>query len=361
MNRVNLKKRETCGFYAHRSEDICHKSKQNLQVEKASAMAHNICYSVYPNREDFKASNIVSLMVVNILISLLSISANSFLIYAIIKTRQTDRISSQFILCLSVSDCCVGIILQPIVILLLTDFAEVHNCALELTAQFLSYTFPQISGVMIVIIAFDRFLHMKYLNQYSTYMTKRRGGLLVAINVMLAFFIASCSLAASLHGKFFIFNTVLVGIEVSVAIVCIVIYMFTYRIVHQQTDQMRKEQLNMKILSPDASKNVPKQDLKLAKTLVFVLTVYSICYLPYLILGLVWSYYQYYKGDQVSQTLEILVWWSFILVYLNSSFNAIIFSARNKHILRLLRKVLCKARGTDLDQQTSEIRLTSDG
>ena len=321
-------------------------------------MADNICYSVYPNRDNFTTSNFISLTAANISVSLLNMFTNSFLIYAIIKTRQTHKISYQFILCLSISDCCVGLIVQPTVILILTYFAEIHNCALELAAQFLSYIFPQVSGVMILIIAFDRFLHMKYLNEYSTYMTRKKAGLLITTNIVLACFIASCSLFASLRRTFFIFNAVLVGIEASVAVACFILYMFTYLIVHQHTNQMRQKQLEINILSPEITKNAPKQDLKLAKTLVFILAVLSMCYFPYLILGLVWSYYKYYKGAQESKTLDILVWWSFILVYFNSSLNAIIFSARNTRILRLLRKLLGLRGNINFDH--SDVRLTTD-
>ena len=323
-------------------------------------MADNLCYSVYPSRASFTASNTISLAAANIFVNLLNILTNCFLICALIKTRQTKKISSQFILCLSISDCCVGLILQPMVILLLTYFVKDRNCALEMTAEFLSYVFPQISGVMIMIVALDRFLHMKHLNQYSLYMTRKRGSLLVVTNVVVALCIASCSLVASLYGKFFIFNAILVGVDASVVIAIYVFYTITYRTIHRHLDQMREEQLQINILSPHITKNIPKHDLELAKTMVFILTALSICYLPYFILGLIWSYYHHYKEAQAIPTLNILVWWSFILVYLNSSLNAIIFSARNKRISLLLRKVLCRRKGANYDQPITDIRSSSD-
>ena len=324
-------------------------------------MEGNICHSVYPNTNTFAASNFKSLplVVTNIFVSLLNFFTNSFLIYAIIKTRQTEKISYQFILCLSVSDCCVGIILQPMTIILQTYFTEVQSCALELTAQFLSYIFPQISGVMIMIIAFDRFIHMKFLNKYSAYVTKKNAGTLVALNMVLAFFIGSCSLVASLNKNFFIFNAVLVSIDATVAVATYVFYAFTYNTVRQHANQMRQQQRERKVSSPGVTKKTPKHDLQLAKTVVVILTALSISYLPYFIFGLLWSYYQYYSKAGASQTLGIMVWWSFILVYFNSSLNAIILLARNKKILQLLRKGLCWRNANGFEQSlTPEIMET---
>ena len=306
-------------------------------------MVEHICQTVAPSRENFTPVNSISLTAANTTVCAMNILTNSFLIYAIIKTSKRGDIYSKFILCLSISDCCVGIIVQPMGIMLLTYFAE-HNCEAELAAQFVAYIFSQISFVMIMIVAFDRFLHMKYLHRYPIYMTEKRAKLLVAINVMLAFCIASCSVVASLHRKFVIFNVILVVIDAFVVTATYVFYAFTYMTVYQHTVQMRNEQLETRNVLPFTTKSVPKHNLELAKTIFFIFTAVTICYLPYFVLGLVWSYYNYphSKRIQLHQTLDILVWWSFIFTHLNSTLNTIILSARNKRIVRLLKDMLLR-------------------
>eukprot|EP00794_Sanderia_malayensis_P007459 gene7459-8281_t len=322
--------------------------------------ATNSCQSVYPSRQGFGETRLALLLTCNVVVTLLNIIVNIFLIFALKATNQLRNLSCKLIACLSLSDICVGLVLQNVVSVLLTAFkSENGNCTVELVSQFLSYTFPQISGVMIMIIALDRWVHMKFLNKYSSMMNQRTACFMILGNVVFALGIAIVSVVASVYKKFFLFNAVLIIMDSIVILLIYVAYIFTFRSVRAHMKGMRRRakendrvedyhraQSTTPALATTAaaagaiSKKVDKRDAQLAKTMVLILTSLTVCYIPYFVVGLYWSYVRYYKNTMTSLALDTLVWVSFLLVYMNSSLNAIIFILRNKQMRRLLKGLL---------------------
>lgn len=304
------------------------------------------CQSVFPSRADLRDSSFAFLTSANVILTVLNIGVNIFLIYALSSTKQLKKISCRLIMYLSLSDICVGLLVQNPVTVLLTLFKKNSNCPLELTGQSTSYIFPQISGVMIMIIAIDRWLHMKFLNRYSSLMNKRRAHLMVLANVCLALLIAAASVLASLYDFFFIFNAILVVTDVSVVVVIYISYVSTFKSVRTQLASIRKrnKETNNRLESSSAEKSTlrkkPKKlDTELAKTMIFILTSLTVCYLPYFIVGLYWSYIRYQEKSKTGEALDTVLWCCFILVYLNSTLNAAIFIKRNKKAYGLLKNI----------------------
>ena len=86
-------------------------------------------------------------------------------------------------------------------------------------------------------------------------------------------------------------------------------------------------------------KKPKKLDTELAKTMIFILTSLTVCYLPYFIVGLYWSYIRYQEKSKTGEALDTVLWCCFILVYLNSTLNAAIFIKRNKKAYGLLKNI----------------------
>ena len=336
------------------------------------------CQTIYPSRENFSNAIMNALAGGNILVAITNISLNAFLIYALSTTKQLRKLSSRLILYLSLSDCCVGAVLQPIVTVILLRYKNERNCSIELLAQFIALTFAQFSGVQIMIIAIDRFLRMKYLNQHRKYMTRRRAALMVFCNGCLSIGFAVSSVVAGVHEQFYIFNVVLASIDSFIVVMIFVIYTFTYLSVHHHISQARKreKQRNNEVKlskmsktskisnsSVAASKPKARADSALAKTMVFILASLAICYVPYLVLGVTWTYLRFEKATvsrKFMSTLAALTWWSFILVHLNSSINALIFVTRNTKTMQLLRTVTSRSKNvSETTPSTSELSIDS--
>ena len=117
---------------------------------------------------------LVSLRTINSVLALLNISANSFLIFALKKTRQTESISLQLICLMSVSDLMTGVGALSLTNILLWGEDESY-CYIRNLTQFVHILFAGFSIWTVFLVALDRFLHMKFLLRYPIIMTKRRG------------------------------------------------------------------------------------------------------------------------------------------------------------------------------------------
>ena len=131
---------------------------------------------------------IVSLIqIYNITINILNVVGNGLLIWALRRTKQTKTISFQFIMIMSFSDLTSGIwCLSSLTLVVHEEYRRF--CSLTLSTQAVMTVCNYFSGSMVFLIALDRYLHMKYLEQYSRQFTKRRGHFLIIAFLLLAFF-----------------------------------------------------------------------------------------------------------------------------------------------------------------------------
>ena len=134
-----------------------------------------------------------AIITIDVILTILNIFVNVVLIYALKAKDQLKSVSYRLIAFLSFSDICFGLMLQALVWIHLGVLRDIESCALKLSAQFLTYAFSQISVFMFLIIAFDRWLHMKYLNKYTALMNWRRASFMIIGSVFFSFINASGS------------------------------------------------------------------------------------------------------------------------------------------------------------------------
>ncbi len=302
------------------------------------------------------ASALSAILATNIILAILNPIVNIVLIYALKATDQLRSISCRLIACLSVSDICIAVILQNLLSITVIAFKDEQNCVLELSGQFFAFIFPQISGVMMLIIALDRWLHMKYLSKYAIIVNWKRASFMIVTNVIIALVIAVCSIFASIYNKFFIFNIILVVTDFSVIVFTYIAYILTFRSVRKQAKSIRKrnqdDTSSYPAISSDISKKTRKRDAELAKTMIFILTSLTFGYVPYFVVGLYWSYLRYHRYTATSSSLDASVWCCFLFVYILPSLNAIIFIRRNKKAYRWLKRRLGAASSPEVSPTT---------
>lgn len=120
---------------------------------------------------------LISFLILNCIVSSLNFFGNAFLIFALRKTHQTKTVSFKFVLFMSISDLTTGLVgISLVNVVILIGF---HSSCLLLAimSAFLSLS-NSFSLLMIVLIAFDRYLHMTYLERYQSHMNNRRGYLM---------------------------------------------------------------------------------------------------------------------------------------------------------------------------------------
>ena len=133
---------------------------------------------------------IVKFLLITMLPLLLDVSTvllNGLIAYVLKRHKKTDIMTFWFIYCLSISDIFVGVaglIHESMWLIWSLGFRNSSLSLMHTYAFKLQYYFFDISLQLIVIIAVDRYIHMKYLKKYRGIMTRFRARLIMLFSIV---------------------------------------------------------------------------------------------------------------------------------------------------------------------------------
>ena len=267
---------------------------------------------------------IVSLIqIYNITINILNVVGNALLIWALRRTKQTKTISFQFIMIMSFSDLTIGVLCLPFLTLVLYDEYQKY-CWLMLLIQTVLSSCNYFSGSMVFLIALDRYLHMKYLEQYSRQFTKRRGHFLIIAFVFLALF---SSIVFILPLSHVIYSTL-----VATCFVINMIFSTSIIILYHKALSTLKRKAHM------ITSSLINKDRTLGKAAKRISLCIIVLSGPIIICSII---------DGVNMRLSVIdpsvmavcIWFAYITFLGNGFCSSFIFISQNTPIKRFLRKV----------------------
>ncbi len=266
------------------------------------------------------------------IIAISNVVVNSFLIQALRKLKKLSTISFKYILLLSISDICLGITWVAYLCMLYTTFNGIKWIILTI-ANILMYFFATFSLSMVVVIALDRYIHMKFSVKYNTIVTKRRAVITVVSVVLILVFQVALLLSARILGFFFIVQLALNITGITCIIVVFMLYVKAYRFLRAQIERMN---IDKSMPRPSTAPKRRNPSREVSRSIFWIFTSLLICYTPFCIFTAV-SHYGHRNDEKLIVHLEYA---SFCLVNANSSFNAIILIALNRDLKRHLYNVL---------------------
>ena len=310
----------------------------------------------FPYQKELPNRHIAALVTVNTIISLINIAINSFLCFAIFRLKLLKTISYRLVLFLTISDLCIATIEQP---LATSGYLHAYHGAkraykLQLVIQFGAFSLCQFSGIMIVIMAIDRYLHMKYLNRYNTVMSNKRAYILISINLLSSLMCGISYTLSSVYGFFFYMNTVLLFIDLTVLLSSFFIYLRAFMTLrsHVASSEIASAR------SQSKGTTTRRADLQFMKGILLIMLSLSFCYMPYFILGIYISFLRR-AGDSVSLSLTIALYWTMEIVFLAPSMNALIFFMFSKKLKDYLFEKIKRRQPETTQQMTSKITGTN--
>lgn len=296
----------------------------------------------------FSYAELIAIMTINTTIGVSNIVLNGFLVYASMHLKLVTSVSYKFMMFLSMSDVCIGVLQLGIQ---MVPFANRSmRDVLNLVMQFFNYLFCAFSAFMIMLISLDRFFHMAYLTKYNTVMNKTRSNQLILFNVLLTFANATFMTIASITGSYFIYHPIFTTLYLFVISLTSILYIASYKAIRNRTAV-----LNLNQTAHEAAKGRRSRDVEraFAKATMFVLISLVICYVPNHSLLLARSIMHH--NDQLAEGMFLYVLlWAIIGSYANGTLNAlalIIFSKRlRRFTMRCLKfRFLVVAVGTESD------------
>ena len=266
---------------------------------------------------------ITLIQIYNILIGALNISGNSTLIWALRRTRQTKSSSFQFILIMSYSDLTTGII-GLVFLPLIFAYHHQSSCWQMLTIQFALFTCNFFSVFMLLLIALDRYLHMKYLEMYSLIVTKKRGYYAIIVSVLLAMSISAVPFL-QISEQYHMLTQFISELFMSILLVSVIVmYYAALRALRRNAHQLTGSIIDRNRSLGRAAKRISICILVLSAPLAVLVFLDNAGFLKTLL-------------DAAAVNSCILVGYA---TFLGNGFcSSIIFISQNRPIKRLLRRI----------------------
>ncbi len=237
--------------------------------------------------------------------AVLNVLSNSILLYSVWKLKLQNRPIYKLIIIMTVSDLLTGIVVLPLTMY----FFWIPNCFASIyIIQPLYFFQVAFANCMIVLVAIDRFLHMKYLLRYGSIMSNQKSNILIAGSAFVSSVAAGLSVLASVKDLIF-------QVYLSITIVGGVIFSFTallyFKAFKAVRNRVRCSQLTTANERPDA---------RFLRAALLVTLSLVVCYVPALIMGCVRMFKKFYKHretdyvDDLAFTIACsgISWYSFL-------------------------------------------------
>ena len=271
---------------------------------------------------------LISLTIVNLLVSPLTIFLNILVILAVKTTRQLRNKYNALLACLAGTDIMTGALGQPLfiaeLIYRLTGSPASEFCIIPHAARSLGRISALISLQHLALISIERYIWIKFPVKYDSFVTKRRfiGSVLLAWSLV---FLATLSSFYKYSFLERLLHSFAILLAISILIFC--------RIASYH--EARKRIAN--ITTQYAKARFLKEKKALTTTSI-VIGLVLLCYLPIML-------FRIFLGSFLTSLNAFLAVESLMLTLAlsNSVFNPLIYCARNMQYRRALKKLLCRA------------------
>ena len=293
---------------------------------------------------------------VNIVLCAMGIYINSVFIHALRKLKKLNKAPFRFFLCLSISDCLFCMLEIPCQWL-----SWDHQLNLSLLFQILLAIWDFcwfLSPIFMLLIAFDRLIHMKNLQQYQAIMTKKRSYIMIVIAIIIALQISvSTILFFHLSSKHWsalsIYQHVVISLLLVMSSIILILYTWTYirvkkRVADSTNFQSSSGQGNVSNTNnteedraaDPAPSTARAQDDNVARAMISVLIFFVLFCYPDIILRLVWLVYSEIETESLSVMFDAKLAYTRPAYILNCSMNAILLMYFCPDIRRYLPRVV---------------------
>ena len=266
----------------------------------------------------------------NIPLSFMAIVGNILIIIALQKPSSLHPPSKLLLGCLASADLCVGLIIQPLYVILLMSSEHYKRCYyVQLIFLASSTTFCLLSLETLTSISVDRLLALMLGLRYRQVVTLRRAWVLIAF-----IWLNNIAILAPL---FFNAN-IYVQLNIIEVILCVIIstccYSKIYLRLHQHQAQVQDPVHQGQLNGGGIGINVARYK-KTVSSALWVQTVCLVCYVPF---GLTQAVFV--VTGLVTPSLSLAMFVTFLIVLLNSSLNPFLYCWKMREIRQAVKDTI---------------------
>ena len=273
--------------------------------------------------------------VFNSFLSITAIIFNCVTIKAVTTTSSLPKTLRTLLLSLAVSDLAVGLLAQPLNIVLLFKWLQMNatngpTCPTYTTFIFIGILFSAASFFGVMALSVDRFLAIHFHLRYEELVTHKR-----VVSTVISLWVFSAILSSFTVS--FSWNTtsaIFAPIGVSCLVISAVLYCKICFVVRRHKSQIHVVQIQQVEQDTEAVANLAVSR-KSAAGAFYVYVVFLICYLPQFC-----SFVAASASSGPNTAIKIFTMSSWTVVFLNSSLNPIVYCWNMRHIRRAILSVL---------------------
>ncbi len=291
---------------------------------------------------DVPQVHLTSWGVVSAILSPLVILFNVLLIMAMKKTGDTKSITANYIIIMSVSDIGIGLIVMPMIFAMVTSESARTSCSFQSATQFFAFAVGYTSFLLLIAIAVDRYIRMTLLTKYESVMNTFRMKCTVVGIVIVSFSFALLTVF------YLSFPMHMAAVSMNVTFISVIYIVYTsmlcrldkQAIPSTPPSSLKEKSRGRSLIRKRRSRR--KRDIAVTKTVKILLGTIFIMYMPYNIISSIWTYYKFYKKENPGLFLNVSVFWTYIVLFLNSVANVFVYAHGNgkirKYVVSFVRK-----------------------
>ena len=283
-----------------------------------STINEEICITSYSGKKYLTDYQRYFMILFDVLLFLANLLANVAVLVTLLYTKLLHNTSFMLLFYLSVSDCCLACITQPLFAVLIGQFFNQPYCNFEIILQFSAILFTRTSGYTIAVIGFDRYARMRFLNRYAEIISKAKMYCLLAVVTALSICQSSFYVLGTKMNIFIDFRRIAVVIDFIMAFAVLLFHALTIRALRNH----RKNVNNNKLL-----KDVDKAVTSLASKILFTIVMF---YSIYVLTSVLHFLFDKKVSGLTKSWLNFALIFSYLIVYCNSLVNALLFLTMNK-------------------------------
>lgn len=291
------------------------------------------CFTLF-TPEAVQNTHGIFLMTFYLVVTLLIVFSNAIMMVALWKTNRRLTTAQQLFFTLCVMDLCVGVFFLPLQIYMI-HIAEMQDCSLIMVQAFISIFFTFMAGHILLIIIIHRFCIVVN-NEFCKKFIGIRN---IRLCFVVAFFVSAGnstwyafnkrSPSTVYHGVFYLTNGIFVAG-----------FLFLVTFINYKLIQFVKLAAASKAVKTSVTRNTYHRHV--AKTLVLMSTVITVCYIPIVVSFITSGVLFIYKKHNMA-VIQYMIPWSQMIMSLNSGLNSIIYVVRTKRINRYYKTLLSRS------------------
>ena len=267
---------------------------------------------------------------------LAAITGNVVVLWLFYKHESLRTISNRFLASLSIADVLVGLVIDPVWIVVKCWIQpEVHSNLFMITKMLWIHT-TAATTLNSCCVSIDRFIAIRFPFRYQDSLTKRRCFAVIILVWLISLSLPFLMFSRERKDRKELFEF----ITITICLVPLLVVSFCYILIFKLARKQFRRILETTNI-PDSGENMRvrvMQNFKAIKTVGFVLSAYIITWMPSVVLQLVNFYYIKENRDGLCK-VKLVVWpWVEAIAFTSSAINPLIYYLRNSDFRRAFRR-----------------------